>query len=76
MMTRKLANFAAGNLPTNAWAALPEHFSKDLLNFKSELSATKKSVDALQLELTPFQKSSFYPDFRERAGERIKSCCA
>jgi hypothetical protein len=52
-----------------AHGALHAHFSKNLLNFKNELSATKKSVDSLQLEPTPLQKSSFYPDFREQAAE-------
>ncbi|MFM0045706.1 AAA family ATPase [Paraburkholderia sediminicola] len=65
----KACEFCGGELTSERMGALRAHFSKDLLNFKNELSAAKKSVDSLQLELTPLQKSSFYPDFRAQAGE-------
>ncbi|MDP9154669.1 MAG: AAA family ATPase [Pseudomonadota bacterium] len=59
--------FCGSELTRQRMDALHAHFSKDLLQFKTQLTQAHNAAEALKLQLPPFQKSSFYPDLRDRA---------
>jgi len=59
--------FCGSELSRQRMDVLHAHFSKDLLQFKGQLTQANNATEALKFQPPPFQKASFYPEFRELA---------